>query len=198
MTISKQEAADALRDITKTERRTVSSLGYQMAWPHLIIWGVIWLIGYSAMAGGVTWDYLWLALSGIGSLASFVAGYATAQRHGKGFDGRFLATFAIIFLFVSAVFIVLPPRSQHPIWRVLPHPRRALLCADRNLDAGLAHAGAGRAARWPHAVWISPPARALHGLDGGGRRRRADPWRLVAEDGLTWTSPIRSSTSRYG
>lgn len=111
MTISKQEAADTLRDITKTERRTVSDLGYQMAWPHLIIWGVIWLFGYSAMAAGVTWDYLWLVLSGIGSLASFAAGYATAQRHGKGFDGRFLATFVVIFLFVSAVFIILPPRS---------------------------------------------------------------------------------------
>jgi hypothetical protein len=112
MPISPQEAADALKDITRTERRTVSAMGYQMAWPHLMIWGVIWTIGYGAMALGVTWDGLWGVLSLIGTVGSFAVGYGMSHKRDKPFDGRYLATFLAIFAFVTALFLILPPKSD--------------------------------------------------------------------------------------
>lgn len=108
MTISKQEAADALRDITKTERRSVSAQGYHMAAPHLILWGVIWMIGYGAMAAGVTWPWLWLVLSLSGSAASFAIGTVMSRGRAKQMDWRWGATFLAIFLFITALFAIVP------------------------------------------------------------------------------------------
>jgi hypothetical protein len=112
MPISPQEAAEALRDIAKTERRSVSVLGYRMTWPHLILWGVIWLFGYGAMAAGVTWDYLWATLAAIGTAGSFWIGYSLSRDQGKRMDWRYGATFLAILLFVSAIFAILPPHSD--------------------------------------------------------------------------------------
>ncbi|HTQ13317.1 MAG TPA: hypothetical protein VMH86_05515 [Rhizomicrobium sp.] len=111
MTVTKQEAEDALRDIARTERRTVSLKSYQMSWPHLIIWGVVWGIGYGAMALSVNWAPLWAVLTLSGCAASFAAGYLMSRGRNKSFDARFLWTFLAIFAFVSAVFAILPPLS---------------------------------------------------------------------------------------
>jgi hypothetical protein len=112
MPITPQEAAEALKDITRTERRTVSTMGYQMAWPHLVLWGAIWTVGYGAMALGVKWDWLWGVLSLIGTVSSFVVGYGMSRKRTKPFDGRYFATFFAIFAFVSALFVILPPKSD--------------------------------------------------------------------------------------
>ncbi len=112
----------------------MSTQGYHMASPHLILWGVVWLIGYGAMAAGVTWPYLWLVLSLSGSAASFAIGYAMSRGGAKQMDWRWGATFLAIFLFISALFAIMPPQNDAQYGGVLPDPRRALLRARRNLD----------------------------------------------------------------
>ncbi|HEY2070952.1 MAG TPA: hypothetical protein VGG48_15460 [Rhizomicrobium sp.] len=112
MPLSPDEAAQALNDITKTERRSVSALGYRMAWPHLILWGFVWIIGYGAMAAGVTWPYLWLVLSLSGSAASFWIGYAMSRDNTKRMDWRYTATFVAIFFFVGAILNILQPKTD--------------------------------------------------------------------------------------
>ena len=52
MTLSREQAEDALRDVERAARRSTAALGYRMSSPHLIWWGLIWLIGYGAMAAG--------------------------------------------------------------------------------------------------------------------------------------------------
>ena len=47
MVISSTEAAEALRDIARTDRRTRVSGAYHVASPHLILWGLIWAAGYT-------------------------------------------------------------------------------------------------------------------------------------------------------
>lgn len=47
MPIHPQEAATALREITATEQQSHKAYHYQQASPHLILWGVIWVIGYA-------------------------------------------------------------------------------------------------------------------------------------------------------
>lgn len=112
MPISQQEAAQALKDITRTERRSVSLQGYQMTWPHLVLWGFIWIVGYGAMAAHVTWPYLWLALSCVGSAGSFAIGYGFARGRSKGADWRYAATFLAVFFSIAAIFSVMPPQTD--------------------------------------------------------------------------------------
>jgi len=112
MSLTPQEAAEALKDITRTERRSGASLGYQMAWPHLVLWGAIWAIGYGAMALHMKWDPLWGALSLAGTVGSFVIGYSMARGRTKTFDWRYAASFFAVFAFVTALFVILPPKSD--------------------------------------------------------------------------------------
>ncbi|MBS0273617.1 MAG: hypothetical protein JSR55_04280 [Proteobacteria bacterium] len=112
MPLTQQEAAQALKDITRTERRSVSLQGYRMTWPHLVLWGVIWFIGYGAMAAHVAWPYLWLVLSLAGSAGSFFFGYRLSRDRAKGMDWRYAATFFAIFLFIAALFAVMPPQTD--------------------------------------------------------------------------------------
>ena len=51
MVISSTEAAEALRDIAQTDRRTRVSGAYHVASPHLILWGLIWAAGVAGMPG---------------------------------------------------------------------------------------------------------------------------------------------------
>jgi hypothetical protein len=49
MGISKTEAASALTDIESTAGRSRLLKGYQIAGPILMVWGVVWALGYTAM-----------------------------------------------------------------------------------------------------------------------------------------------------
>jgi hypothetical protein len=110
--LSPQEAANALEDISRTEQRSSTAYGYSQASPHLILWGFVWLVGYGAMAAHVTWPYLWLVLSAAGTVGSFWIGARMKRTRGGHADWRAAATFVAIVLFVTAVFVILPPHSD--------------------------------------------------------------------------------------
>jgi hypothetical protein len=112
MPITQQEAAQALKDITRTERRSVSLQGYQMSWPHLVLWGIIWFVGYGAMAVHVTWPYLWPVLAVSGSAGSFIIGYLLSRGRQKGMDWRYFTTFLAIVFFIFALLSIIPPHSD--------------------------------------------------------------------------------------
>ena len=46
MSLTPNEAASALRDIEDTGRRSGQAFGYRLSAPHLIIWGLVWVVGY--------------------------------------------------------------------------------------------------------------------------------------------------------
>ncbi len=50
MSVSPDEAADALRQIAAVETHSQRVYGYREASPHLIVWGVLWAIGYGLTA----------------------------------------------------------------------------------------------------------------------------------------------------
>jgi hypothetical protein len=113
MSLTPNEAADALRDIEATSRRSGQAFGYRIAGPHFILWGIVWLIGYAASdffppnAGNI-----WLALVAVGALASAVVGRATAGATAKARPGstwKPLALFAIVALFIFATYTVMWP-----------------------------------------------------------------------------------------
>jgi hypothetical protein len=118
--ITREEAAAALRDISQTESLSSAVYGYSKAAPHLILWGFVWLVGYGAMAGHVTWPYLWPVLSSIGSAGSFWIGYRASQARGGVSDWRPVATFFVVFLFIAALFTVMPPHEGEQIGAFFP------------------------------------------------------------------------------
>ena len=67
MTLSPSEANDALADIRKTQKASATTYGYRKASPHLIMWGVIWMIGYAATWLRPAWWPVWpvLAVAGV-------------------------------------------------------------------------------------------------------------------------------------
>ena len=124
MVISSTEAAEALRDIAQTDRRTRVSTAYHVASPHLILWGLIWAAGYTG--SGLTppdqWSLVWLPLILVGVIGAVALGMragaqrtASGEARGAGFSGGRAATLAIaIGLFIGSVYYVFQPVSPLP------------------------------------------------------------------------------------
>ncbi|HUO02746.1 MAG TPA: hypothetical protein VMU31_08210 [Rhizomicrobium sp.] len=110
--IASQQAHDALRDAETAERRSAVSYSYSRSAPFLILWGLIWIAGYSGMTvlRGPNAGWLWLMLSAIGIAISIWIGNSYAKDRGRaGWRTGFV--FVIIFAFTFALFSVLPPTN---------------------------------------------------------------------------------------
>jgi hypothetical protein len=115
MTISTQEAADALQDIARTQRRALVLRGYERGAPHFILWGLIWAVGYgtSDLAPSLA-NWTWLALDILGMTSSFLIGRATVASNSassRGYGTRFAALGLTIVAFVVATYYILQPRT---------------------------------------------------------------------------------------
>jgi hypothetical protein len=122
MSLSRDEAASALKDIAQTQKRSATAYAYQMSAPHLIWWGVIWFLGYGATyaAPGAYLSWAWPALSLVGVAGSFVIGRRSKGAAIAGFDWRYGATVLAVFLFFCAMFAVMPPRDFNDVGAFFP------------------------------------------------------------------------------
>lgn len=111
MPISPAEAQSALRDISRAEHSSATVYRYRHAAPHLFVWGIVWAIGYGVTYAKPQWGLLWPVLVGVGTVASFWVGWKLAPPKTTGYDWRFAGTWLAIFLFIAAIFAVMPPRS---------------------------------------------------------------------------------------
>ncbi len=143
MGISKSEAASALTDIESTAGRSRLLKGYHVAGPILMLWGVVWIAGYTAM--GVLppeqWGLIWLPLDVVGIVVTLLL-----SRRGKGGAqaGRawkILASVLAISVFMAATYMVFKPTSTDP---AIVYP---------GLMAGLVYSGVGIAFA-PRYLWI--------------------------------------------
>lgn len=130
------EAADALRDIAATETHSQQLYGYREASPHLILWGVLWTVGYGLTAaspqhGGA----IWVAIVTIGSVAGYLVAFratlrrntqagepaAAAARHAAAqLRWTFNAITWIGCAFVAAALAVMSPVSPRQIGAFVP------------------------------------------------------------------------------
>jgi len=115
MSLTPDEAANSLKEIARTERRSASAYGYAHSSPYFVMWGVIWMIGYSGSdlfphQAGLIWTVLTIVGIAGSMLIGRSRGRAFATRH-PGREGesgwRFLATFFVIFLFIAATYAVM-------------------------------------------------------------------------------------------
>ena len=103
MSLTPNEAANTLRDIEATGRASSQAFGYRHSGKHLIIWGLVWVAGYSAMdffpryAGPI-----WLTLSILGALAaSFVGSRDKANNRRNNLQILGLVAVAIAFVIAT-------------------------------------------------------------------------------------------------
>lgn len=119
--IQRQEAANALQEIAHAEQHSGQAYHYQKASPHLFLWGVIWVIGYALTFARPRWYLVWIVLTVIGAFASFWIGRASRTRSSQAsFGWRYGATFIAVFLFIEALFAILPPQSGRQIDAIFP------------------------------------------------------------------------------
>jgi hypothetical protein len=115
MSLTPDQAADSLREIERTRRRSASARGYANSSPFLVMWGVIWMIGYTISDFAPHYSgWVWLALTVAGFLGSMAIGRARA-RQGNPHPGinkyagmRFLGTFVAIAALTLGGFFFLP------------------------------------------------------------------------------------------
>jgi hypothetical protein len=111
MPLTPDEAEKSLRDIQTAGQRSRSAYGHSRAAPHLIVWGVVWVIGYGACFLRPNLAVWWPLLAAAGTVASFVIGYRLRPA-GAPFDWRMLVSLFAVGLFATGVFVVFEPRSE--------------------------------------------------------------------------------------
>jgi hypothetical protein len=99
MNISKQEAQDSLNEIQSAVEQTRRAIAHGVASSLLILWGVIWVIGYSGTQffpakGGL----MWMPLVFIGAISSWIFG----ARHRSSVHSANSARIGIFWLVLFA------------------------------------------------------------------------------------------------
>ena len=116
MSLTSKEAAESLSDVERASRRSAQAFGYSKGSPHLILWGLIWVAGYSAT------DFyphlaniIWAGLVLIGMAGSFLIGKATHPRDaasaakGRAVGLRMFGLVAIVWVFMGATYSIMGP-----------------------------------------------------------------------------------------
>lgn len=121
MALSKSEAAEALRDIAQTERRSVSAYGYKASAPHLILWGIVWFLGYGGtylfpVHGNVVWPGLALA----GSVISTLLGIYSKPRRTVKFSWRIMFTWLAALGAIGSIFAIFAPVNGMQVGSLFP------------------------------------------------------------------------------
>lgn len=120
--LSRDEASETLKSIQQTQGRSAQAYGYQSAAPFLILWGVIWFLGYGATDLYPRYaDWAWGTLVVIGfALSAFLGKRSSTRPDGARHGMRIMATWLTMLVFVSAVFSVMPPTRNEQIGAFIP------------------------------------------------------------------------------
>jgi hypothetical protein len=117
MELSPQEAASALRDIESAQKRSETLRCYTRSSPHLVLWGILWVVGY-----GLT-DFfpqhgraIWAVIVAIG----LVGGFAAMRQDGHAAGWRYGAVALTLIGFFCAIFAVLSPVNGRQVAAVIP------------------------------------------------------------------------------
>jgi hypothetical protein len=110
MTLSSQQAAEALRDIEAVGNRSSQLYRYRRAAPMLILWGVIWLLGFglTELAPAQANDF-WAPLDIAGVLGCLWVGRNNKAEKSTAASWRWLASIVSIFAFFIAVQVLFQP-----------------------------------------------------------------------------------------
>jgi fatty acid desaturase len=122
VSLTPAEAQSALKDIEKTENRTAASQHARASAPFLIMWGVIWAVGYTTTAAGPHLSWVWLVLILAGVAGSFLISIHQQRTMGRGREhgARYFASFGVIGLFVMALGSIMQPLTIQQVSAIFP------------------------------------------------------------------------------
>lgn len=119
MPVSHDDAAEALREIDRTQQRSSVRYGYRAAAPQLFVWGVVWAVGYSSDYFRPEWKFTWPVLIVIAMGLSFWLG-ARDKSSSADDAWRYGATFLALAIFIGALFSVMAPVSKAQVGAFFP------------------------------------------------------------------------------
>lgn len=119
MPLSSEEAARVLRNAEEVSALSVTLYGYRRASSHLVLWGVIWLVGF-CMANFFhdRINVIWSVLDTIGIAGSMYLARLWGRRSADGMPAksekawRWLASVLIIIVFFVLVQIIMAPSAE--------------------------------------------------------------------------------------
>ena len=116
MNVTKNDVAAALHDVSKTEEHSLTLFHYEMTYPHLLLWGILWIV--AGMIGAISPDNTgigWLIVDTIGIVTSGYLVAMNARRFAEDSarsEGlRYLATVVVLTAFITMTFAVFTPVS---------------------------------------------------------------------------------------
>jgi hypothetical protein len=112
MSLSSKEAAETLSDVERTAQRSAQAFSYRNTSPHLILWGVVWLIGYAGTdLRPAYWHEIWLVLIVSAIVIAMVLGHGIRGRSDTANSWRVLGLMAVVSTFIAATCAIMWPVS---------------------------------------------------------------------------------------
>ena len=108
MTVTRDDAQQTLREMTQTLRRSSAAYSYYLSAPHLLLWGVIWVLGYGLSYWRPQLWVVWPVLCAAGIAGSMTIGTRMKARGGAARDLRPVATVIAVALLVGSLLAILP------------------------------------------------------------------------------------------
>lgn len=121
MTISKEDAAQALGEIDQARGRLHEATAYEHAAPFLVIWGLVWLVADLLTQFAPRFRLAWSVCVVAGIVASFAVGFAMGRKSlpaQAGSDWRQAATWFVVMAMVFSLFLVIPVTSDREVHSV--------------------------------------------------------------------------------
>jgi hypothetical protein len=124
MNISKQEAQESLTEIENIISQTRRAIAHGGTGTMLIIWGIIWALGYSASQFINKWaGTIWLLLILFGAVASWICGVRNKPLTKNSNYGRVGLFWLILFGYAIVWVVLLRPVSSEAVgafWATIP------------------------------------------------------------------------------
>ena len=108
MSLSPEQAAAALREIEETRQRSLELVVYRQGAPVLVLWGVIWIVGFASNAMWPTYAAIvWTVLTVLGAVASWLI----SRGGNPGQNLRYVASWAVFPLLFYGAGPILAPQT---------------------------------------------------------------------------------------
>lgn len=116
MTVTRDDAASALRDVDRAERQSRTLFQYTTGSPYLLLWGSLWIV--AGALGALSPENVglgWAAVDAIGLAGTACLAVVQGRRFGKKGDRtgtyRFLGAAVVLAAFITMTFAVFAPVS---------------------------------------------------------------------------------------
>jgi hypothetical protein len=110
MSITSKEAAESLAQAEQARRRSAERYYYRRSSPHLMLWGCIWVVGYTQSDLFPKYSgWVWMGLVAFGVIAGAVIGQCNRQSPHGPFAWRMFAVAALAIFFMFATYTIMWP-----------------------------------------------------------------------------------------